>query len=230
MSCPFAQDDAAYVLGSLSPAERLDFERHLATCEDCTRSVGELAGIPGLLGRIEASVLEHPSGDEPVPDTLLPALSREVRRARRGRTRLVAGLAAALAALAALAVVLGPIVAAQLGGDGAAAPAGVEARAMSPVGEVPVRASLVLERVTWGTRLALTCSYDPALVEYELPPAVGYTLFVRTSDGRAEQVGSWVSRGGKTLHLTAATAASPDDITSVEMRTPSGRVVLKLVL
>ena len=29
--CEHAHDDAAYVLGALSPAERLDYERHLAT-------------------------------------------------------------------------------------------------------------------------------------------------------------------------------------------------------
>ena len=37
--CPFAHDDAAYVLGALSPAERLEFVRHLATCDECSRSV-----------------------------------------------------------------------------------------------------------------------------------------------------------------------------------------------
>ena len=53
MSCPFAHDDAAYVLGALSPAERLEFERHLGRCDDCTRAVRELAGLPGLLGRVD---------------------------------------------------------------------------------------------------------------------------------------------------------------------------------
>ena len=60
MTCPFAHDDAAYVLGSLSPGERLDFERHLAGCAECARSVRALAGMPGLLDRVDAAVLEHP--------------------------------------------------------------------------------------------------------------------------------------------------------------------------
>lgn len=237
MNCQFAHDDAAYVLGSLSPAERLEFERHLAGCEDCTRAVRELAGIPGLLGRIDATVLEDPAVDEPVPDTLLPALFHEVRRARRRRTQAVAGLVAALAAAAAVGVAIVPLVA-QIGDDApftnvpgaSSTSAAVVARTMSPVGEVPVRASLTLERVTWGTQLGLTCTYDPDLVDFELPAEVDYTLFVRTTDGRTEQVGSWLSRGGRTLHLTAATAATPEDIESVEMRTSSGRVVLQLVL
>lgn len=231
MSCPFAHDDAAYVLGALSPVERLDFERHLGGCDDCTRAVRELAGLPGLLGRVEASVLEHPPVDEPVPDTLLPTLSREVRRARRRRTRAAAGLAAAVAA------VIVPVVVSQVGGGDASqrdvpgassSPSGVVAETMDPVGDVPVRASLTLEQVTWGTRLGLTCTYDPDSVEHQLPPAVDYTLFVRTRDGRTEQVGSWRSVGGRTMQLSAATAASREDIASVEVRAPDGRVVLKL--
>ena len=231
MSCPFAHDDAAYVLGALSPVERLDFERHLAGCDDCTRAVRELAGLPGLLGRVEASVLEHPPVDEPVPDTLLPSLSREVRRARRRRTLAAAGLAAAVAA------VIVPVVASQVGdGDAStrdvpgasSSPSGVVAETMDPVADAPVRASVTFEQVTWGTRLGLTCTYDPDSVEYQLPPAVDYTLFVRTRDGRTERVGSWRSVGGMTMRLSAATAASRDDIASVEVRAPDGRVVLKL--
>ena len=233
MSCPFAHDDAAYVLGALSPVERLDFERHLGGCDDCTRAVRELAGLPGLLRRVEASVQEHPV-DEPVPDTLLPTLSHEVRRARRRRTRAAAGLAAVVAAVAAAIV---PVVVSQVG-DGDPSPRdipgtsssspGVVAETMDPVGDVPVRATITLEQVTWGTRLELTCTYDPDSVGYQLPPTVGYTLFVRTRDGRTEQVGSWRSVGGMTMQLSAATAASREDIASVEVRAPDGRVVLRL--
>ncbi len=231
MSCPFAHDDAAYVLGALSPVERLDFERHLGGCDDCTRAVRELAGLPGLLRRVEASVVEHPPVDEPVPDTLLPSLSREVRRARRRRTRAAAGLAAAVAA------VIVSVVVSQVGdGDAStpdvpgasSSPSGVLAETMDPVGDVPVRGSVTLEQVTWGTRLGLTCTYDPDSVGYQLPPTVGYTLFVRTRDGRTEQVGSWRSVGGMTMQLSAATAASREDIASVEVRAPDGRVVLRL--
>nr|CAA9360256.1 MAG: hypothetical protein AVDCRST_MAG46-3230 [uncultured Nocardioidaceae bacterium] len=234
MSCPFAHDDAAYVLGALSPVERLDFERHLGGCGDCTRAVRELAGLPGLLRRVEASVQEHPPVDEPVPDTLLPTLSREVRRARRRRTRAAVGVAAAVAAVAAAIV---PVVVSQVAdGDAStrdvpgvsSSPSGVVAETMDPVGDVPVRASVTLEHVGWGTRLELTCTYDPDSVEYQLPPAVDYTLVVRTRDGRTEQLGSWRSVGGTTMRLSAATAASREDIASVEVRAPGGRVVLKL--
>jgi hypothetical protein len=229
VTCPFGHDDGAYVLGALSPVERLEFERHLAGCAECTRAVRELAGLPGLLGRVGRGVLEEPL-DEPLPDSVLPALSREVRRARRRRTVVASGLAAAVAA------VVVPVGASQLSVLGfapdsptpSANPSGVVAQPMDPVGEVPVRASVTMEQVTWGTRLGLTCTYDPESVEYELPPVVDYLLFVRTHDGRAERVGSWESHGGKTMQLPAATAAKAADIASVEVRTTDGRVVLEL--
>jgi len=230
VTCPFTHDAAAYVLGALSPAERLDFEKHLTRCDGCTRGVGELAGLPGLLGRVDASVLEHAPVDEPVPDTLLPALAREVRRRARRRTFVAAG---SLAAVLAIAVPWGL---SQLGDDGGQAstvpgsgssPSGATAREMDPVGDVPVHAKLTMEAVAWGSRLELMCTYDPESPEYQ-PPVVRYALFVRTRDGRAEGVGSWRSESGRTTRLTAATSEALADIASVEVRTLDGRVVLRL--
>jgi hypothetical protein len=232
VTCPFALDCATYVLGALSPGERLALERHLPGCPSCTRAVRDVAGLPGLLDRVDPTLLESPPDDQALPETLLPALTRAVRRRRRRRT-----LAAAVAAAAAVVAVGVPAVL-SLDGDGEApAPAPPSATAgqdppaeqpMSAVGEVPVEATLGLETVTWGTRLLLTCTYEPASVEYELPPSVDYTLVVRTRDGRTEQVGSWRSVGGMTMRLTAGTSADQDDIASVEVRTRSGRVVLRL--
>ena len=234
MSCSFAHDDGAYVLGALSPGERLEFERHLPTCEDCGRSVRALAGLPGLLDRVDASVLEHPTADPPLPATLLPALTREVGRGRRRRAYTMAGLAAAAAAVAALSV---PVVANLTDGSASpttpsagasASPGAVETRAMVPQGDVPIEATLGLEQVAWGTRLLLTCTYEPTSVEYHLPDEVDYLLFVRTREGRTEQVGSWRSVGGTTMQVPAATSVGRADIRSVEVRTTTGLVVLRL--
>lgn len=231
MSCDFAHDDAAYVLGALSPADRLAFERHLETCDACTRSVRSLAGMPGLLDRVDASVLENPPDDPPLPSTLLPALNRAVEDRRRRRTVVAAGLAAA-AAVAALAV---PVVltsgddAPPVSGPGtSSSSAEVDTRAMKPVGEVPIQATLGLEAVTWGTRMLITCTYDREWADVELPGEVDYLLFVTTTDGRTEQVGSWRSVDGTTMEVPAATSAGRDDIADVEVRTTDGRVVLRL--
>ncbi len=231
MSCPFAQDPAAYVIGALSPGERLEFERHLGECDDCTRAIRELAGIPGLLGRVEPSVLEHPVVEGPVPDTLLPTLSRRVRGARRRRALIAAGVAAAAVA------VLVPVAVSQVGADdgsrpdttGASTePSTVAAEDMQPVGDVPLKASVTLESVTWGTKLGLTSTYDRNSMERRLPPSMDYTLCVKTWDGRLEKVGSWKSVSGMEMQISGATSARREEISWVLVRAPDGQVVLRL--
>lgn len=223
MSCEFSHDDGPYVLGALSPVDRQEFERHLADCAECARAVRDLAGLPGLLARVDADVLESPSVLEPVSETLLPALVREVRRTQRRRAFVTAGLAAA----AVVAVAVGSV--ALVNEQGGArpnvsisVPAGA---AMTPVRQQQVSASLAFETVAWGTRLDLTCSYVAG--EYGRP-ALTYALFVHTRDGRTEQVATWGSLPGKTMRLVAATAAHRKDIKSVEIRTSDGRPVLKM--
>ena len=235
MSCDLADRDASYVLGALSPAERKEFEQHLAVCDQCARNVRELAGLPGLLARVDRAVLEDPDVAVPVPDTLLPALVRDVRRAGRRRTLVTAGLAAA----AAVVVVGVPLaVSGVLEGDRtpsaapsapvASTPASPVAQPMVPLGGAPVRASLAFASVTWGTRLDLTCTYAPGGEHYHLPRRVTYALVVRTRDGRTEQVGTWRSLEGRTMRLTAGTSSPRNQIASVEVRTTEGRPVLEL--
>jgi hypothetical protein len=109
MTCRFAHDDGAYVLGSLTPTERLEFERHLAGCSGCSRRVRELAGLTGLLARVPSEVLDEvdPDAAPPVPGSLLPGLVGTVRRDRRRRRRATAGLAVAAAAAGAVIGVVG---------------------------------------------------------------------------------------------------------------------------
>lgn len=234
MGCPHAHDDAAYVLGALSAAERLEFERHLDTCDECSRSVRSFAGMPGLLDLVDAEVLADPPVDPPLPGTLLPSLTRTVERRSRRRVVVVSGLAAAAAAVVALAA---PAVLdrneAPVSGPGTStsspnAENRVETREMAHVGDVPVTATLGLERVLWGTRMMLTCTYDKDAIAVKLPRKVAYLMFVTAVDGRTEQVGSWTSVDGTTMEVPAATSVRRDDIATVEVRTVDGRVVLRL--
>ena len=234
MSCEFADRDGSYVLGALSPAERLEFEEHLAACAECAQAVRELAGLPGLLARVDPTVLEQPVLDDPVPDTLLPALTREVRRTRRRRVLTTCGVAAAAVVVAVVPLALrgsgdggAPSAAGSPGTTSSAAPHALQ---MAAVGHAPVRARLSFASVAWGTRLDLRCTYAPADEgeRYHLPRTVTYGLFVRTREGTVEQVGTWRSLRGRTMRVTAATAATRKDIASVEVRTADGQPVLEL--
>jgi RNA polymerase sigma-70 factor (ECF subfamily) len=98
---PYRDWDVAYVLGSLSPAERREFEDHLGECLSCAGDVGILAGMPGILSAVQpglaVEMLDPPGA---VPDTAPPRQARSSRR--RGRIRFAVGLVAAAAAGAVL--------------------------------------------------------------------------------------------------------------------------------
>jgi predicted anti-sigma-YlaC factor YlaD len=230
MTCSYSHLDGVYVLGALAPAERQEFEAHLSECSACAGSVRELAGLPGLLGRVDSATVQEPVPDPPVPATLLPALVREVRTSQRRRMLATAGLAAA----AAVVVTAGTV--ATLGNEpgspgpgtvpSAAAGAGT-AQDMVPVGYARMAADLALVSVPWGTRLDLSCSYPSGVSGSQLSAAT-YSLVVHTRDGGIEQVATWRALPGRTMTLTAATASDRSEITSVEVRTAQGEPVLEL--
>ena len=49
----YAMWDAAYVLGALTDADRLEFETHLAGCASCRRAVTELTAVSPLLSLLD---------------------------------------------------------------------------------------------------------------------------------------------------------------------------------
>lgn len=227
MSCSYTTWDGAYVLGALSSTDRRDFESHLAGCPECSRAVRDLAGLPGLLGRLDPEVFDE-GEPEPVPDTLLPRLVDAMHRGQRRRTWLTAGLAAA----AAVVVTVGGVVALDqaTGGTPTAGPTSVvtsSARPMTQVSNDPMTASVSLTSVAWGTRVDMTCSYPPFHGDYE---GGSYALVVHTLHGGTEQIATWNGLPGKTMHLTAATASQKAQITSVEVTRIDGEPVLHLSL
>ena len=228
-TCQHEHEDGAYVLGALSPEDRVAFERHLAGCRDCAQSVRELAGLPGLLARVPVEILDPQQAPTPVPDTLLPALVRRVHQSRRRRAWFTGGLVAAAATIA-----IGAVGVATLGGDKGPpnADPGVSRTAdttvlMTPVGSEPVSGWLSLTQVGWGTRLDLECSYAQDSDAYHDAAAPTYTMVVTTTDGTSEQVASWKGLPGKTMRLSGATAADRDQIDHVEIRTAAGDTVLE---
>jgi Putative zinc-finger len=225
--CPYELWDGAYVLGSLSPAERREFEAHLDGCGTCSRAVRDLAGLPGLLGRIGPEVFEE-SEPDPVPETLMPRLARAVRRDRQRRTWLTAGIAAA----AAVAITVGGAMVLDRPSSSAptATPTSVvtsPAQPMTQLGPDPMTASVSLTPVAWGTRFDLTCVYPPNTVSYE---GGAYALVVHTKDGRTERVATWNGLPGRLMHVTGASAARTGEISRVEVKQVPGPPVLELSL
>ena len=218
----FAHDDAAYVLGALSPGQRRAFEEHLETCPSCTRSVRDLAGLPGLLAGLPDEAFADQEDLPPVPDTMLPMLLDRVRRSRR-RARWLT-LAGAAAAAVVLVVAL---TAAVLAGRQATPPdvAALPAQTMEQVDQDRLTATVSLQQVAWGTKLHLACRYAESWVQ----PGAAYALRVHTKDGETQQIATWKALPDKTMQLDAATSVDPVDIDSIDVvLTGSDRPLLTL--
>ena len=223
----FTLYDAAYVLGALSPADRREFEDHLRVCAACASSVGELAGLPGLMSRVSLDQLtEEP---EPLPETLLPSLARAVRR-ERGRRRLFVGAATAAAAclitVGAVAVSQPDSPARPLATPSVSAPSGAANLPLTAVVPSPVTASARLVDMAWGTRIDLTCTYRST----GLYPARGipYAMVVIDRFGAAEQVAAWKALPNRELTVMGASSKARRDIAAVEIRTQQGQTILRL--
>jgi hypothetical protein len=216
VSSPRCRDDAAYLLGALSPQDRREFETHLADCAACQRSVQQLAGLPGLLGKVQPTDFSSPA--EPPPPSLLPALTAAVRHERvqrRWRT-------GALAVAAVFAVVLLAFgVRAAL--SSSSPPAGV---AMSSARETPVEATAQLTDKPWGTQIQLLCHYDTS-PSYGPQPRT-YTLVVTDRAGATQQVATWRVVPSGLSKVTASTGWRRADISRLEIRAPDGSPVLRL--
>ncbi|MCU1414991.1 MAG: oligopeptidase [Microbacteriaceae bacterium] len=235
MSDEYADWDAAYVLGSLSPSDRRDYERHLSECDACSAAVAELAGMSGLLSKVsvaDATALLHTSQPIPMPQTLLPRLVRSARR-RQLRTRgLVAGGIAAAAAVAAAIVLIVPLV---FSGT-PAVPASDRVVSLGQVVPTALSASVRLIPEGWGTRIDMDCSYG--LPASALPyhagdttsEARGYAMWVTDSSGATTEVASWSAGPGSRVEPSASTSLSISQIESVDVRATDGTVLLKATL
>lgn len=227
---PFALHDGAYLLGALSAQDRAAYETHLQACDSCSRTVTELAGLPGLLSRVPVEVAEGldagaPSPAEPPPASLLAGLLEHVQRDRRRRRRRTVVRAAAGALVAAVLAVVAFL---QPGTQPSPAPSPVAAVALVPVVEIPMSVTARLSPVPWGTSVELTCTYDTSAAPssgYATPPV--YSAVVRDASGRTEQVASWRAIPGRVLTVRGATALRPGQITEIEVRTADGTPVLR---
>jgi len=217
---PFAEYDAAYVLGSLSPQDRQEFEAHLQGCRQCTAAVAALAGLPGLLSTVSAPVAERiaelgAEATPPVPETLRPRLLTSVRKRRRLRTVIqvtTAGLVAAACLVLGLFIARPP-----------AAPVPDVTVAMQGPDSSPMDITVSLREVGWGTRMQVKCKYRGPAGEY----SEAYRLMVVEPDGSREQVASWNSvPGASTATVDAGTALRRSQIALLEIAGPSGQVLM----
>ncbi|WP_314147302.1 zf-HC2 domain-containing protein [uncultured Leifsonia sp.] len=220
----FATWDAAYVLGALSPAERKAYEEHLRGCERCSDAVAELAGMPGLLGRVPReqafALLEAEApADSGVGAEVLPSLLHTARR-RRIRSRwITAAVAAGVAAV--LVGVLAFVLPTALSSTGSP----VTSVAMQQVEPSAVTADLRLTAEPWGTRIESRCSYA-SVGSSEQGRSWTYAMVVTDRAGRQTQISTWSAQEGTTAVPTATTSIPIADIAAIDIRAAGNGTVL----
>jgi hypothetical protein len=221
--------DAAYVLGSLSSAERREYEAHLETCKRCRSAVAEISGIPALLAMLDLEdvrALEDETPDTPPlrPEVLDSVLDKVRWRRRRSRWLMSAavGVAAALLAVG-LVIAIRPEI---VGLENYTPQETVQALEMTKVSTTPINASISLTGFGWGTRIDMACTYGDWGQRDAPPQNLGMVVVGR--DGSHTQVATWLGLSGATALPSATTPIQKDEIAAVQLVSPdSGKVLLE---
>jgi len=221
----YATWDAAYVLGSLSPSDRREFEAHLSVCPLCNQSVGELSGMPALLSKLDGDTVvamdTNGAAAEPAAPNLLPSLLSEVHRRRR-RVRMAAWTTGAAAAVL-LSVGLFLSVAQQ---RPASSPpqAVVSALQMDQVGTKALASTVALSSRQWGTSIDLDCvCLAPVTAHHDR-----LAMVVVGRDGSHTQLATWTANPGHTAKLAGTTSTPVEQIVQVQVvSADNGQVLLQ---
>lgn len=223
----YATWDAAYVLGSLSAAERREFESHLTQCPACRQAVAELSGVPALLSQLdreEVAAMSESGATSPVPTPemspqLLPTLLEKVRWRRR-RTRVTAWVASAAAA-----AVLGVGVFVGIQGHSATAPqVSASAQPMAQVGTNLLASTVAVTPEHWGTFINLRCvCLAPLNARHDT-----LAMVVVGRDGSQTRLATWVAEPGHTATPAGSISTPVSQIAAVQVvSADNGQVLLQ---
>ena len=234
----YAMWDAAYVLGSLSPAERREFESHMATCEACRDAVAEISGMPALLSRLDSDDIakidelgQAASAPPPLRPELLTSLLKRVTWQRR-RSRV---LTWAVAAAAAAVLVVGVFVAWR---SNPAIPSPEPPQAsssvltMTPVATPSeLSATIALSSHRWGTQIEMTCTYGAESRhggDADSDAGDKLAMVVVGRDGSQTQLATWVGLPGVSASPVGSTSMTLDQIAAVRVvSVDEGKVLLQ---
>lgn len=217
--------DAAYVLGALSTDERREYERHLTTCDACQSAVAELAGMPGLLMKIDATTAEAlvstvvTENEFVLPLAPIQSLAdAAIKRKTLVRRRFAAGMAAA----ASVVLVIGLLVGVNIGSSSnpgstqdAVATTGIKV-AMVPLGTNAMVVNMHVTKKAWGTQFSWNCVYGSDSSSWSTPQA--YDLVITDASGISTTVATWSQSGSAAKGLVASTGVPLSKIKTIDVR------------
>ena len=177
-----------YLLGAIEPDRRPVVEGHLAACDSCRAELSGLAGLPSLLRRVPADVVERLAADDPeqvIPEPPLNASLARIGAIRRRRNLFAAAAALAAAVAAASAV--------QVLHDSTAHPPAAAAHARTVTvqttnPETGIWAAVRYTAQPWGTELEVSIA--------GVTTDTWCTLLVTGPQGQVITAGGWDSDPG----------------------------------
>jgi anti-sigma factor RsiW len=223
----YATWDAAYVLGSLSPADRREFEAHLSVCPLCTQAVAELSGMPALLSKLDretVTAINQTTEPPAMAPNLLPSLLSAVRR-RRHRSRLMTwSSAAAAAVLLMIGVFVGITSIASHPPTSAPPQASVSALPMAQIGTKALASTVSFRSQDWGTVIDLRCvCLAPVYAHHDK-----LAMVVVSRDGTHTQLATWVADPGHTAMPAGSISTPVNQIAAVQVvSADNGKVLLE---
>jgi anti-sigma factor RsiW len=226
----YATWDAAYVLGSLSAAERREYESHLTQCPRCREAVAELSGVPALLSqldRAEVAAIGESGGTAgtafatpEMSPQLLPTLLEKVRWRRR-RTRMTAWVASAAAAAV---LAIGVFVGIQGHSATPAQQVAASGQPMAQVGTNLLASTVAVTPQHWGTFINLRCVCLAPLTAHHDTLA----MVVVGRDGSQTRLATWVADPGHTATPAASISTPMAQIAAVQViSADDGHVLLQ---
>jgi hypothetical protein len=220
--CEHEHDDGAYVLGALSPAERVAYERHLATCSFCREAVADISAMPDLLSRLDAKEFAKLLDPSLTTGTLhAPAQALAPRRHKNLKSLRVRVASSAAAAILVALIGFG-VVAWTRGGEPVATPLGPAVAMTAIKAGSPVAATLRLSSAAGGTKVEMVCSYSKAATRSWTFRLVAYGS---PAEGQ-EQIGSWDAAPGVKFPLNGFTHFARGSLSRLELQRFDGMVML----
>jgi Putative zinc-finger len=217
----YALWDAAYVLGSLTDADRREYEVHLRGCPSCHQSVDELSGMPALLGQLtvdEVAAIDDAESDGLDPGVLTALLAKVSRRRRTARL-VTWTVAAAAAAVFVIGVLAG--VRFHSGAPVSVPPHPVaSALMMTPVAPTELTATVTMTAHPWGTRIDMNCTYpaEAGTSAHEGDDELGrLAMVVVGRDGSHDRLATWMPVDGIPVTPVGSTSMPLDQIATVEI-------------
>lgn len=219
----YAMWDAAYVLGSLSAAQRREFEAHMAHCPACRSAVADLSGVPALLSQLDRHEVAAIDQSGPAPEMspeLLPSLLAAVRWRRR-RTRVVTWVASTAAAAV---LAIGVFVGVQGWSSTPSQQVAASSQPMAQVSTSLLTSTVAVSSQHWGTSINLRCvCLAPPNAHHDT-----LAMVVVGRDGSQTRLATWVAVPGHTATPAGAISTPVDQIAAVQVvAADSGQVLLQ---